>query len=115
MLPMLSLFDQHVEGTFLHLLAPAGFECSQERVDRAKLKASLPTTHGGGLFKTVNQGAVAWWSSVAACMTNPLLFQLRSGLDGFVANAWTAAVSALGGTNSKFWTQAKQLFPPTSS
>lgn len=115
MLPMLRIFDEHVESTFLHLLNPVGFECSQERMERAKLKASLPSPHGCGLFKTVNQGSVSWWASVAACMTDPLLFQLRAGLTTFVPAAWNAAVEALGGTTTKFWTQAKQLFPPNQS
>ena len=79
---MLSVFDAHVEGTFLHLLVPAGFECSQERMDRAKLKASLPSPHGCGLFKTVDQGSVM--GMCGCCLTDPLLFRLRSGLSGFV-------------------------------
>ena len=56
MMPVLRTFDEHVETTFLHLLAPSGFECSQERMDRAKLKASLPSPHGVGLFKTSDHG-----------------------------------------------------------
>ena len=88
-MPILHTFDQHVEATFLHLLAPSGFECSRERMDRAKLKASLPTPHGVGLFKTSDQGSIAWWSSVAACMMDPLLFRLRAGLNDFAPFAWT--------------------------
>jgi len=115
MMPILSTFDEHVETTFLHLLAPSGFECSQERMDRAKLKASLPTPHGVGLFKTSDQGSIAWWSSVAACLIDPLLFKLRAGLTDFAPVAWTCAVDALGGPTSKFWTQAKQFFPADSN
>ena len=84
MMPVLRTFDEHVETTFLHLLAPSGFECSQERMDRAKLKASLPSPHGLGLFKTSDQGSIAWWSSVSSCMVDPLLFRLRAGLNDFV-------------------------------
>ena len=84
-------------------------------MDRAKLKASLPTPHGVGLFKTSDQGSIAWWSSVAACMMDPLLFRLRAGLNDFAPFAWTCAIDALGGPTSKFWTQAKQFLPPDSS
>ena len=79
-LPMLSTFDEHVESTFIHLLAPSGFDCSRDRMDRAKLKASLPVPFGCGLFKASDQGSIAWWTSVASCLTDPLLFRLRSGL-----------------------------------
>lgn len=114
-LPAMATFDEHVESAFLHLLAPSGFECSQERMCRARLKASLPSPIGCGLFKTFDQGSIAWWASVTSCMTDPLLFRLRSGLDQFVSHAWAAAIAALGGPASKFWTQAKQFFPPASS
>jgi hypothetical protein len=83
-------------------------------MDRAKLKASLPSPYGAGLFKTFDQDCVAWWASVASCMTDPLLFRLRSGLAPFVPGAWTAVIKALGGSTSKFWTQAKQFFPATA-
>ena len=113
-LPVLATFDKYVESTFLHLLCPTGFECSAERMERAKLKASLPSPQGCGLFKTTDQASIGWWSSVVACMTDPLMFRLRSGLNSFTAGAWKCAVSALGGPDSKFWTQAKQFFPSTS-
>src|SRR5687767_9800454 len=61
-------FDAHVVSTFLHLLTPSGFECSQERMDRAKLKASLPSPYGCGLFKTFDQASISWWASVASCL-----------------------------------------------
>ena len=54
-------FDAHVESTFLHLLAPSGFDCSKDRMDRAKLKASLPSPYGCGLFKTFDQASISWW------------------------------------------------------
>ena len=106
---MFATFDAHVESTFLHLLAPSGFECSQERMDRAKLKASLPSPYGCGLFKTFDQASIS-----VACLTDPLLFRLRSGLEAFVPDAWNSAISALGGPTSKFWTQVKQFFPTSS-
>ena len=56
-LPVMGTFDDHVESTFMHLLAPSGFDCSQERMDRAKLKASLPVPFGCGLFKASDQGS----------------------------------------------------------
>ena len=46
---------------------------------------------------------------------DPLLFRIRSGLKEFVPDAWAAAISALGGPTSKFWTQAKQFFPTDCS
>jgi hypothetical protein len=115
MLPVLSTFDEHVQATFLHVLAPAGFECSEDRMERAKLKASLPFPLGCGLFKAADQGAIAWWASVSNCLSDPLLFKLRNGLGGYVSDAWKYAIHTLGGSTSKFWTQAKPLFPPNAA
>ena len=59
MLPVLKTFDDHIQATFLHVLAPIGFECSEDRMERAIMKASLPFPLGCGLFKAADQGAIA--------------------------------------------------------
>ena len=102
MLPVLATFDDYLQSTYLHIFAPAGFECSQERMDRAKLKLSLPSPHGCGLFKTADHGRIAWRASVSACMSDPLLFKLRGGLAAFTNYAWGSIVTGLGGAESKF-------------
>ena len=101
-LPELTRFDKHVESTFFRIIAPTGIECSQERCDRAKLKASLPTPFGCGLFKSADQADTAWWSSVSSSLSDPLLFRLRSGLSRFADSAWNALVQMHGGPSSKF-------------
>jgi hypothetical protein len=80
MIPVLERFDKHVDGVFFSTLAPGGLDCSDDRAERAGLRASLPSPHGCGLFRTADQGRVAWVSSVAACLSDPLLFQLRHSL-----------------------------------
>jgi hypothetical protein len=110
-MPALATFDDHLSAAFLHILAPTGFECSQERMDRAKLKVSLPSSHGCGLFRSADQGSIAWWSSVSSCLIDPLLFRLRDGLAEHVPAAWQCLTDALGGPASKFRTQAASFLP----
>src|SRR5690606_16782241 len=82
---------------------------------RAQLKASLPAPHGCGLFKSTDQGSVAWWASVSACLQDPLLFKLRAGLTRFAESAWQALVRLNGGLESKYWAQIRHLVPPSST
>jgi hypothetical protein len=95
-------------------MAPEGMECSQDRFDRAKLKASLPTPFGCGLFKSADQAGTAWWSSVACSLSDPLLFSMRSGLSRFADSAYDALVQMHGGAASKFWSLCKHLYPNSS-
>ena len=111
-LPLLARFDQDVETAFFEILGCT--TCSSERFNRARLKASLPAPHGCGLFKTADQGAIAWWSSVSASPQDPLLFRLRGGLVRFKEPAWQALIALHGGINSKYWSQVKHLYPPSS-
>jgi hypothetical protein len=114
-LPFLHDFDSVVEQTFFEIISPTAFTCSQERMDRAKLKASLPSPIGCGLFKSSDQGGIAWWASVSACLSDPLVFKLRYGLTRFADGAWQALLSMHGGPNSKYWSQVKHLYPADSS
>ena len=59
MLPVLDRFDKYVEAVFFGTLAPDGFDCSADRIKRARLRASLPTPRGCGLFRAADQGKVA--------------------------------------------------------
>lgn len=114
-LPALTQFDLEVEKTFFEIISPSVTACSYERLERAKLKASLPSPSGCGLFKAADQAATAWWASVAASLEDPLLFRLRSGLSRFADGAWNALVNLHGGAVSKFWTQVKHLYPDTAA
>jgi hypothetical protein len=110
-IPELITYDQHVEHTFFSIISPTGTECSQARLDRARLKASLPTPFGCGLFKSADQAGTAWWSSVSCSLSDALLFRLRSGLVRFAESAYNALVRLLGGVNSKSWLLVKHLYP----
>ena len=114
-IPELSRYDNLVESTFFDIVAPTGIECSQERYDRAKLKASLPTPFGCGLFKSADQAGTAWWSSVSCSLSDPLLFSLRSGLARFASSAYDTLVQMHGGEASKFWSLCKHLYPDSTA
>lgn len=115
MLPVLKKFDKHVDSVFFGTLAPASFTCSGERLQRATLRASLPAPHGCGLFRASDQGKVAWLSSVAACLSDPLLFQLKDSIRKHAGPALSLLVAAVGGEGSKYWTLVSQVLPPTLS
>jgi hypothetical protein len=44
--PFLAAYDAEVEQTFFEIISPSLFSCSKERLDRAKLKVSLPSPLG---------------------------------------------------------------------
>ena len=113
-LPLLSKFDSEVEKTFFEIISSTVIVCSRERLERARLKASLPSPFGCGLFKSTDQAGIAWWASVSACLRDPLLFKLRSGLTRFADGAWRALVSLHGGPTSKYWSQVKHLYPDSA-
>jgi hypothetical protein len=106
------MYDQQVENTFFDIISPTGpIECSQERMTRSKLKASLPTPLGCGLFKSADQARTAWWSSVACSLSDPLLFHFRSGLTRFTDSAYNELIQLHGGAESQFWSRVKHLYP----
>ena len=72
-------------------------------------KASLPL-----LFKTVDQAPIAWWTSVASALADPLIFKLRHGLQEFTAPAFDFIQRMLGGPECCFWTQVSTNFPSGS-
>jgi hypothetical protein len=115
MTPVLKRFDRLVEDVFFSTLAPTGVTCSVERLERAILRASLPVPHGCGLFRSADQGKVAWLSSVAACMSDPLLFRLRDSMKRHVEPALDLLINAVGGEGSKYWTLVSQVLPPSIS
>jgi hypothetical protein len=47
------LYDKLVEQVFFDLISPAASNCHELRSERARLKASLPTPYGCGLFNGV--------------------------------------------------------------
>jgi len=115
MLSVLERFDNHVDSVFFGTLAPGGVTCSGERLERARLRASLPSPHGSGLFRAADQGKVAWLSSVAACLSDPLFFQLRHTLWKYVEPALAQLVVAVGGEGSKYWALVSQVLPSSAS
>jgi len=114
-LPSLHKFDAFIEAAFFEILSSSPIVCSEDRMFRAKLKLHLPTPVGCGLFKTADQGSFSWWSSVSSCLNDPLLFNVRSGLERFAGPAWDIMIDALGGDGSKLWTQVKHLLPKTAA
>ena len=114
MLPALRTFDGFIQAAFFDILSSTPIICSEDRMFRAKLKLSLPTPAGCGLFKAATQGSFAWWASVSLCLSDQLLFTLRAGLERFAAPAWDLMLDALGGNGSRLWTQVKHLLPANS-
>jgi hypothetical protein len=113
--PVLDKFDDYVDDAFFNALSSVPFECSAERMERARLKVSLPAPFGCSLFRAADQGKAAWLSSVAACLSDPLLFRLRGGLAKYIDPAWSGLVEALGGTASNLWSQISPLLPSTAA
>ena len=114
MLPSLRTFDGFIQAAFFDILSSTPIICSEDRMFRAKLKLSLPTPAGCGLFKAATQGLFAWWASVSLCLSDQLLFTLRAGLERFAVPAWDSMLDALGGNGSRLWTQVKHLLPANS-
>ena len=111
MMPALREFDDLIEAAFFEVLSSTQVQCSEERMHRARLKLHLPSPIGCGLTRSLEQGAFAWWVSASACLNDPLLFSLRSGLSKFCTYAWSTMLAMLGGGQSKLWTQIKHLLP----
>src|SRR6185312_2192646 len=110
-LPFLADFDAEVEQTFFEIISPTLFSCSKERIDRAKLKVSLPSPLGCDLFNSSDQGGVAWWSSVGACVRDPLLRRLRPGLTRRAMWARAPGLRLQGRLMSVEWSQDKPPYP----
>jgi hypothetical protein len=113
--PALEKFDAHINNVFFGSLSPTPFECSSQRLERALLRANLPAPFGCSLFRAADQGKAAWLSSLAGCLHDPRLFQLRHGLSKFVGPAWERLVDAVGGTDSRFWSQVSQVVSSAES
>ena len=69
--PLLHKFDASIDSAFFEILSSTPISCSEDRMFRAKLKLRLPSPVGCGLFKSADQGAFAWWSSVSSCLSDP--------------------------------------------
>jgi len=106
-------YDQHVDAAFFKALSPS-IDCSEERRKRAELKICLPAPWGCGLFRTSDQGKVAYLSSVAGCLSDPVLFRLRPALARYVNPAWSTLVAALGGVHSRSWPEVSEVLPSTA-
>ena len=113
--PFLQTFDTEVESVFFSVVSPTDNFCSAERFERARLKAALPSPHGCGLFKSVDQARIAWWASVAACLEDSLLFKLRNGLTRFAESAYQSVIELHGGATSRYWSQVKHLYPDSAA
>jgi len=68
MLPALRAFDDYVESTFFEILSPTPFECSADRMMRAKLKVCLPSPVGCGLFKSADGRQYQLVSATHCCI-----------------------------------------------
>ena len=68
LLPHLARFDDAVELAFFQVISQSAIVCSKERIQRAALKASLPSPVGCGLTKSVTQSQLMWWASVGSCL-----------------------------------------------
>lgn len=115
MSPVLESFDKCINSAFFSALSPVPFECSKARFDRAELRTALPAPFGCGLFRAADQGRAAWLSSLAACLSDPLLFRLRMGLQRDVDFAWTHLVDGLGGPSSSYFSSVSQILPSSAA
>ena len=110
----LQVFDTEIQTSFFKIINHGSpeFKCSELRLQRATVRATLPAPTGCGLFFTSDKAAIAWWASVQACLDEPLLFSLRNGLERFVDPSWHLLSDALDGTASHYWTAVAHLLPP---
>lgn len=111
LLPHLARFDDTVELTFFQVISQSTIVCSRERMQRAALKASLPSPIGCGLTKSVAQSQLMWWASVGSCLQDKLLFSLRYGLGRFTEHAYSQILHVHGGVLSKHWLKFKHMYP----
>jgi len=113
MMDVLRRFDWQVEAAFFGAIAPEGFSTSASRRERARSRMRLAAPLGCSLFSSTDRGKIAWLSSVAACLSDPLLFQLREGLRDFVQPALDDIVSFIG-IESHYWSQVEHVLPSTA-
>jgi hypothetical protein len=78
---------------------------------RAYFKLSLPQPHGCALFRVVDQAPSAWLLSIAACLSDQSLFDLRDGLAKYVPFAYQKLQEGLGGKESEYWQGVQHLLP----
>ena len=115
LLPHLARFDDAVELAFFQVISQSAIVCSKERIQRAALKASLPSPVGCGLTKSVTQSQLMWWASVGSCLQDKLFYSLRHGLAKFTDHAYSQIIQLHGGITSKHWLQFKHLYPDSHS
>ncbi len=109
--PSLLHYDNALQAAFLKVIGFEPESCSRQRYDRALLHMALPAPNGRNLFKVHDFAAVSWFSSVAHCLSDPLLYKLRHGLDIYAQPAFECLQAALGGNDSQHWTRIAHVFP----
>ena len=97
MLPVLQRFDKYVDAAFFATLEPGGFTYSGERLERATTCVSPCTPR------------MCVVSSVAACLSDPLFFELRHSIRKHMEPALSQLLGAIGGEGSKYWTLVSQV------
>jgi hypothetical protein len=109
----LKIYDGQVSRCYLDILETDYLSCSNDRLTRANLKLCLPQPYGCGLFYSADHGKIAWLSSVAACLNDPLLFQLRDGISQFIEPSLKLLTDQLGGRDSQWFARISQFMPMT--
>ena len=104
-------YDGQVSRCFMDILDTDYTACSSDRVARANLKLCLPQPYGCGLFYAADYGKIAWLSSIASCLNDPLLFQLRDGISQFIEPSLKLLIDQLGGRESQWLTRISQFMP----
>lgn len=95
------IFDKLISDTFLKILTPHYLpqppSCSEIRLNRAIQRISLPfKLQGAGVTSAVRLAAVAWWSSLAKCRTEPLLLEISHHLSCYTEFAFQEIGRVLG-------------------
>jgi len=85
-----------------------------QKFDYAVAKCFIDITgppHGCALFRVVDQAPSAWLLSIAACLSDQSLFDLRDGLAKYVPFAYQKLQEGLGGKESEYWQGVQHLLP----
>jgi hypothetical protein len=114
-LPHLSHFDNHLQSAFLDVISPDTLNCSAERLQRAKLKMTLRTPFGCGVFLSAKQAPIAFFVSLSACLSDPLVFRFRLGLNRFAKSVFDELTKVFGGTSTAEWSQMSPVFPSSAA
>jgi hypothetical protein len=114
-LPLLSHFDDHLQSAFLDVVSPSPLHCSADRLQRAKLKMTLRTPFGCGIFLSAKQAPVSFFVSLSACLSDPLIFRFRLGLSSFAQSVFDELTKVFGGTSTAEWSQMSPVFPSSAA